>query len=104
MLPAVKNYFRIMRSLKFPSKKASTTRTLRPRHPMPEFIRNALEESNLTTAYRKRPPYQRNDYIGWITQAKQESTRNRRLKQMLEELAGGTHYMKMQWRKSPEER
>ena len=79
-------------------KRAHTPRILRPRHPIPEFIRKALVESDLMSAYQERPPYQRNDYIGWITSAKQESTRNRRLDQMLEELAEGTHYMKMQWR------
>lgn len=85
------------------SKKTSAHRTLRKRHPMPEFIHKALAKSGLTSAFQKRPPYQRNDYIGWITRAKRESTRNRRLSRMLEELAGGTRYMKMQWRKRSEE-
>ena len=49
-------------------------------------------------AYRARPPYQRNDYLGWITRAKLPETRSRRLKQMLEELEEGTHYMNMRWR------
>jgi len=48
-------------------------------------------------AYRARPPYQQNDYIGWITRAKLESTRQKRLAQMLDELEGGTTYMKMKW-------
>jgi len=51
----------------------------------------------LMDAYRARPPYQQNDYIGWITRAKLESTRQKRLAQMLDELEGGTTYMKMKW-------
>ena len=70
----------------------------RPRHPMPAFIRDALAESGLTELYRQRPPYQRNDYIGWITRAKREETRERRLAQMLDELRRGDRYMKMAWR------
>jgi hypothetical protein len=39
----------------------------RPRSPMPNFMRDALNERGLLDAYRARPPYQRNDYIGWVT-------------------------------------
>jgi hypothetical protein len=49
-------------------------------------------------AYRDRPPYQQNDYIGWITRAKREETRERRLAQMLDELERGDVYMKMPYR------
>ncbi|MGH7288066.1 MAG: hypothetical protein ACREI8_08635 [Myxococcota bacterium] len=34
--------------------------------PMPAFVRRALVERDLMGAYRCRPPYQRNDYLGWI--------------------------------------
>lgn len=70
----------------------------RPRHPMPDFFRKALIDSNLMEAYRSRPPYQQNDYIGWITRAKLESTKEKRLSQMLEELKKGGVYMKMKWK------
>ena len=70
----------------------------RPRHPMPAHVRRALEERGLLGAYRERPPYQRNDYLGWIAGAKREETRRRRLDQMLEELAAGDRYMRMRWR------
>jgi uncharacterized protein YdeI (YjbR/CyaY-like superfamily) len=40
-----------------------------------------------------RPPYQQNDYIGWITLAKLESTKQKRLNQMLDELKKGGVYM-----------
>ena len=72
----------------------------RPLNPMPEFVERALRERGLTEAYRQRPPYQRNDYLGWITQAKREPTKLRRLAQMLAELEQGDRYMKMAWRPS----
>lgn len=69
----------------------------RPRYPMPEFMREALESRGLMDAYSARPPYQRNDYIGWITRAKRLETQEKRLNQMLEELEKGDVYMKMDW-------
>ena len=67
----------------------------RPRHPMPEFIEQALKERALMDAYMDRPAYQRNDYIGWINQAKRQETKEKRLRQMLDELAVGGVYMNM---------
>ena len=69
----------------------------RPRYEMPEFFRDALESRELMDAYLSRPPYQQNDYIGWITRAKLETTRQKRLDQMLDELEHGGVYMKMKW-------
>lgn len=77
-------------------KQAATTR--RPRFPMPDDIRTALLEADLWSAYQDRPPYQRNDYIGWITRARKPDTRTRRMSQMLEELKAGDRYMKMAYR------
>jgi len=37
----------------------------------------------------------RNDYIGWITRAKREDTRQKRLIQMIDELQNGDAYMGM---------
>lgn len=65
---------------------------------MPVFVRNALNECGLVYAYRKRPLYQQNDYLGWIARAKLEATRLKRLNQMLDELQGGKLYMNMAWR------
>ena len=62
---------------------------------MPEFIRAALTEHGLMDEYHARPAYQQNDYISWITRAKQETTRQKRLYQMLDELECGDVYMKM---------
>ena len=70
----------------------------RPVHPMPDFVRKALSEGKLWGEYNSRPPYQRNDYVGWITRAKREETRIKRLRQMLDELRRGDVYMKMSWR------
>jgi len=70
----------------------------RPRYTMPDFIQDALHKRGLMDAYLARPPYQRNDYIGWITRARLTATRQKRLKQMLAELKKGNVYMKMDWR------
>ena len=71
----------------------------RPRDAMPDFIQTALEKRGLMDAYLARPPYQRNDYIGWITRARLSATKQKRLKQMLDELKKGDVYMKMEWGK-----
>jgi hypothetical protein len=70
----------------------------RPRYEMPAFFREALNAGGLMDAYQARPPYQQNDYIGWITRAKLDVTRQRRLNQMLDELEQGGVYMKMKWK------
>ncbi len=73
----------------------------RPRYKIPASIREALMQHKLMEVYRARPPYQRNDYIGWITRAKQQTTQDKRLAQMLEELERGDRYMKMAYRPKP---
>jgi uncharacterized protein YdeI (YjbR/CyaY-like superfamily) len=65
---------------------------------MPDYVRDALVERGLMDAYRERPPYQRNDYLGWIARAKRPATQEKRLAQMLDELEAGDRYMKMAWR------
>ena len=50
---------------------------------------------SLMVAYRERPAYQQNDYIGWINSAKRDETKQKRLNQMLAELKQGGVYMKM---------
>jgi hypothetical protein len=64
---------------------------------MPDWVRDALIERGLMDAYRSRPPYQQNDYVGWITRAKRQETQERRLAQMLDELERGDKYMKMDY-------
>src|SRR5687767_6615470 len=66
-------------------------------YPMPDFVERALRSRRLVRAYRARPPYQQNDYIGWIIRARLPETRQKRLDQMLDELEAGVGYMKMAW-------
>jgi hypothetical protein len=77
---------------------SKTTSLTRAKNPMPAFVRNALNERGLMKAYRARPPYQQNDYLGWIIRAKLEATKLKRLNQMLDELQGGKLYMNMAWK------
>ncbi len=79
------------------------SRLTRPIHPIPDFVRDALVRRELMEAYHMRPPYQQNDYIGWISRAKRRETQEKRLAQMLDELAAGDSYMGMEYHaKSPE--
>lgn len=50
-------------------------------NPMPEFVRETLLTENLMGKYLERPPYQQNDYIGWIIRAKRPGTVQKRLNQ-----------------------
>lgn len=65
---------------------------------MPDYFLKALKKAKVFDAYSSRPPYQRNDYIGWITGAKREETRQKRLDQMLDELKRADVYMNMAWK------
>ncbi len=75
-----------------------TSRLQREIYPMPEDVLLRLSQNGLLDAYHSRPPYQQNDYIGWITRARRPETREKRLRQMLSELAAGGVYMNMAWR------
>jgi uncharacterized protein YdeI (YjbR/CyaY-like superfamily) len=77
---------------------AKSPRMTRDWHEMPGYVHDALTENDLLEAYRERPPYQQNDYIGWITRAKRPETKQKRLDQMIDELKRGDVYMKMDWR------
>lgn len=81
--------------MKKSSSKESTLK--RDINPMPTHIRALLSKQGLLKIYNARPPYQRNDYIGWISRAKLEKTREKRINQMLAELKQGDRYMKMRW-------
>jgi uncharacterized protein YdeI (YjbR/CyaY-like superfamily) len=72
----------------------------RKRYAMPDYVRDALIRNSLMQAYKVRPSYQQNDYVGWITRAARDATRRRRVAQMLEELARGDRYMKMPYKPS----
>jgi len=62
---------------------------------MPAYIKDSLEEQGLMEAYKARPAYQKNDYIGWIERAKRQETKEKRLRHMLRELEIGGVYMNM---------
>lgn len=62
---------------------------------MPDDILAELEAAGLVDDYAARPFYQRNDYLAWIGRAKLVETRQARITQMLDELAKGGIYMKM---------
>ncbi|HHY51495.1 MAG TPA: YdeI/OmpD-associated family protein [Alphaproteobacteria bacterium] len=64
---------------------------------MPADVRAALEDRALMAAYRGRPAYQQNDYVGWILRSKRSETRQKRIEQMLDELERGGVYMRMKW-------
>jgi uncharacterized protein YdeI (YjbR/CyaY-like superfamily) len=74
------------------------SRLQRARNPMPAEVEQALAQRGLAEAFARRPPYQQNDYLGWIERAKRAATRQRRLEQMLQELEAGNVYMKMDYR------
>lgn len=75
-----------------------TSRLKRKINTMPEDIEERLIKENLMDAYRRRPPYQQNDYLGWILKAKRPETREKRIVQMLDELRMKDKYMGMDYR------
>lgn len=79
-------------------------RLVRPLQVMPADVKRALRANGLMEAYERRPPYQRNDYLAWIGRAKRTDTRERRLRQMLDELKEGDVYMNMPYRPKGSER
>ncbi len=67
----------------------------RKTQPMPEYVMQALRRRGLVNDYKNRPEYQKNDYLSWISRAKQVETKEKRLNQMLDELEAGGIYMNM---------
>ena len=62
---------------------------------MPADVMAVLEAESVLADYEARPAYQRNDYVGWITRAAHDDTRQKRINQMVQELRKGGVYMKM---------
>jgi uncharacterized protein YdeI (YjbR/CyaY-like superfamily) len=77
--------------------KTDTSKLKRDIHEMPKDVNEALAKAKVMKAYRSRPAYQQNDYVGWITRAKLPATREKRIRQMLDELKSGGVYMNMKW-------
>ena len=84
-----------------PMKKTDFSSLSRSIHPMPDFVLKALNDQGLLSAYQQRPPYQQNDYVGWIDRAKRFETKQRRLDQMLDELERGDLHMRMGYKPRP---
>lgn len=78
-------------------KDIDTSRLKRDVYEMPKDVHDALTKGKVMDAYRSRPAYQQNDYVGWITRAKLPATREKRVNQMLDELKSGGVYMNMKW-------
>ncbi len=58
--------------------------------PVPPFVTEALAgKPKARAAFGKLPPSHRRNYLRWITEAKQEATRLRRLEGMIERLETG---------------
>jgi hypothetical protein len=80
-----------------PPVRAAVSRLQRDIQPMPADVKQKLKARGLKRAYDARPPYQQNDYLGWMARAKLPATRRKRLEQMLSELSEGDVYMRMKW-------
>ncbi|EUJ53526.1 hypothetical protein MCOL2_11030 [Listeria fleischmannii FSL S10-1203] len=66
-------------------------------YPLPDDIHVLLKNYDVLEAYKRRPDFQKNDYIGWIGRAKRKETREKRINQMLTELKEGNKYMNMDY-------
>lgn len=86
---------RLLKLLKMKKQRSGLKRPIQEMTPEIEAI---LEGDVLMEIYHDRPPYQQNDYLRWIVSAKLETTRKKRLDQMIAELKNGTLYMKMDWK------
>ena len=63
---------------------------------MPDDVMEVLKSEKVLADFEARPAYQRNDYVGWITRAARDETRQKRIAQMIDELHKGGVYMKME--------
>ena len=61
-------------------------------NPMEDFIKDRLVKDEVLDKYNERPAYQRSQYIDWITSAKREATKEKRLNQMIDELKAGDSF------------
>ena len=78
--------------------KKRISRLKREKYQMLELVRLAIAKEDLNVEYLSRPPYQQNDYLGWITSAEKMKTKLKRLNQMIEELKLGDKYMNIDYK------
>jgi uncharacterized protein YdeI (YjbR/CyaY-like superfamily) len=62
---------------------------------MPDEVLERLERAGRLDAHRTRPFDQRSDYLGWIGRARHPETRDKRIREMLDELHVGEVSMGM---------
>jgi uncharacterized protein YdeI (YjbR/CyaY-like superfamily) len=73
-----------------PTKKSPPKQTRRPSPPLPESLANALRsEAGARACFDQLSDSQRRDYIEWISEAKRDETRARRVAQAIEWLSAG---------------
>lgn len=58
-------------------------------HDITEELKAELEKENLVEYWNSLTDIQRNEWVCWTTMAKQESTREKRLKRAIEEMQEG---------------
>jgi uncharacterized protein YdeI (YjbR/CyaY-like superfamily) len=58
-------------------------------HELPDFIKKAILEKKIHETWESLTPIQRNEYICWVTMAKKEETKQKRLGIMVENLSDG---------------
>jgi len=67
--------------------KADTPRPKRPELPLPDWLKAGLMISpKAWENFNRLPPSHRREYIGWISDAKREETRQRRIREAIERL------------------
>jgi uncharacterized protein YdeI (YjbR/CyaY-like superfamily) len=64
---------------------------------MPDFVRQALADNSPINTYHSRPPYQQNDYTGWINRAVRNETKRKRPDQVIDGPQKGNVYMEMKY-------
>jgi uncharacterized protein YdeI (YjbR/CyaY-like superfamily) len=71
-------------------KVAQPARTPRAELPVPNDLMGALKKNKKAmTAFQSFPPSHRREYIEWITEAKREETRQKRLQTAIAQIAEG---------------
>jgi uncharacterized protein YdeI (YjbR/CyaY-like superfamily) len=73
-----------MARVEFPLSEAPAKRPVRPELPLPDWLQEGLKASQKAWEYfSKLPPSHRRNYILWISDAKKEETRQRRIREVI---------------------
>ena len=73
--------------VEFPLSEAQATRPKRPELPLPDWLKAGLMTSpKAWENFQKLVPSHRRNYIGWISDAKKEETRQRRIQEAIQRL------------------